>query len=237
MRLIHLEEVDSTSRHLRRLAEDPASCPEPWTVVMADRQTAGYGQHGRSWDSSAAGLYASVFLGPEVMSPVFTLLAGVAAIGACREVSGAAGLGLKWVNDLVWNGRKVGGILTEVCHRKWLILGVGINLRPVAIADAAGLDEAAGRPIDRSALLIALVGRLREGIGLWQAGGNRAVVEAWLRESVTIGRDLCVETAGATFNGKAIGIDDDGHLILEMPDGGKKTVTSGSIRLSDGRYA
>lgn len=237
MRLIRLPEVDSTSRYLRRLAESPETAPEPWTVVVADRQTAGYGQHGRSWHSDAGGLYASVFLGADAISPVFTLLAGVAAIDACREVSAAGGLGLKWVNDLVWGGRKLGGILTEVCHRKWLILGVGINLRPVEMPEAAGLDQAAGHPVDRDALLRALVGRLREGLALRQSGGNPAIVEAWSRNSVTIGKDVRVENAGHVVFGKAVGLNDDGHLLLDLPDGKRLTLTSGSIRLSDGSYA
>ncbi len=249
MRLIHLSEVDSTSRYLRRLSDDPTGVPagpladrpagplEPWTVVVADRQTSGYGQHGRSWQSDAAGLYASVFLGAEVVSPVFTLLAGVAAIGACREVSGADGLGLKWVNDLVWSRRKIGGILTEVCHRKWLILGVGINLRPVDVADAGSLEEAAGRPVDRMALLTAFIGRLRDGIAIWQAQGNGHVVAAWLKESVTIGENVRVEVAGEVFSGLAVGINADGQLLLETSDGKRRTVVSGTVRLSDGSYA
>lgn len=224
---------------MRRLADDPAGGLEAWTVVVADRQTAGYGQHGRSWQSPDAGLYTSIFLGPEVVSPVFTLLAGVAAIEACREVTGADGLGLKWVNDLVWSGRKIGGILTEVCHRKWLIVGIGINLQPVDVAEAASLAEAAGpgRTVDRMALLATLVGRLREGIALWQAEGNRAVVEAWVQDSVTIGKDVRVETAGEAVWGRAVGLDPDGRLILETPGGACRLVASGSVRLSNGSYA
>ncbi|MBU6430135.1 MAG: biotin--[acetyl-CoA-carboxylase] ligase, partial [Cyanobacteria bacterium REEB65] len=108
MRLLHLPEVDSTSDHLRRLAT--AGSVEPWTVVMADRQTAGHGQHGRTWASPRGGLYLTILLEPDVASPVFTLLAGVATLRACDAATGASNLGLKWVNDLVWQEPESGGI-------------------------------------------------------------------------------------------------------------------------------
>ena len=204
---------------------------------MADRQTAGHGQHGRNWESAPGGLYVSVFLDHGVVSPVFTLLAGVAAIGACREVSGAEGLGLKWVNDLVWDGRKLGGLLAEVTHRKWLILGVGINLGPVALPEAVGLAEAAGRPIARDDLLARLLGRLEVGVARWRADGAAAIVADWVADSVTIGQVVRVDTGGETVMGRAIGLDADGRLLLELATGQVRQIASGTVRLADGRYA
>ncbi|MBM3267446.1 MAG: biotin--[acetyl-CoA-carboxylase] ligase [Candidatus Sericytochromatia bacterium] len=233
MQLIHLPEVDSTSAYL---AGPAGAGLVPWTVVLADRQTGGRGQHGRAWVSPAGGLYASILLGPEVVSPVFTLLAGVAVAEGC-EAAGATGVGLKWVNDLVYAGRKLGGILAEVVHRRRAILGIGLNLAPVAVPEAAWLEEATGGPVDRLALLEGIVARLAAGLQRRERGGQQAVLEAWAARSVTLGRDVRVESGGEILIGRATGLDEDGRLVLELPGGLLRPVASGTVRLADGRYA
>lgn len=233
MQLIHLSEVDSTSAFLGGEAREFP----PWTVVLADRQRKGRGQQGRTWHSPAGGLYASVLLGPEVVSPVFTLLGGVAVLEACRAISGSAEIGLKWVNDLVFDRRKLGGLLAEVVHRKRLILGIGINLAPVDLPDAACLWQIAGREVDRLALLEEIVARLECWVTRWGDGGARPVIAAWSAHSVTLGREVRVETAGETLTGTATTLDEEGRLVLELPDGRRRQIASGTVRLADGRYA
>ncbi len=231
MQLIHLAETESTSTR----AKGPGF--SPWTVILSDRQTAGRGQHGREWQSPVGGLYASIVLDPDVVSPVFTLLAGVAVLEACQDATGAEGIGLKWVNDLVFDGRKLGGLLAEVVHRKRAILGIGLNLAPVNLPEAAWLEEAAASPIDRLALLEAIVARLQFGIERWRAHGQQAVVDAWISHSVTIGREIRVETGGETLLGRAVGLDADGRLVLQHPGKADRLIASGTLRLADGRYA
>lgn len=238
--LIQLVEVDSTSDYLRRRAHEDDLAP--WTIVVADRQTAGHGQHGRSWASEGGGLYASFLLAPDVASPVFTLLAGVAALRACRRVSSAEGLGLKWVNDLVWSpqdgpGRKIGGLLAEVAHRRFVILGVGINLAPVSVPDAGSLEQAAGRPIDRWDLVEKIEEELRYQIARWRAQGAGPALAAWKADSVTLGRRVRVESQGRTLCGLAADLDAQGRLILELDDGRTEGLSSGTVRREDGSYA
>ncbi len=131
-RLIVLESVGSTNEVLRSLARRGA---EEGTVVLADRQTAGHGRMGQPWHSpSGLGLYLSVLFYPR--DPVhrltrWTLAAAVAACEACRLTTGAE-VEIKWPNDLMWNGRKLGGVLAEVRSATdgsvELVVGTGLNV-------------------------------------------------------------------------------------------------------------
>lgn len=242
MNLIHLAEVDSTSRYLRRVAEEAP--PPPFTVVLADRQTAGYGQQGRPWVSEAKGLYASIFLGHEVVSPLLTLIAGLAAVGAIRDRTGARYVGLKWVNDLVWNGRKLGGILAEVMHRRWAILGFGINIEPNELPEATSLKEAleATGPADPTLLetvplALALANHLQTELEAWRRNGSAGVIARWQRESVTIGKQVRVEAPVGAVAGEAVGLDADGRLLVRTASGSVVPISSGTVRLADGGYA
>ncbi len=246
MHLIHLTELDSTSDHLRRLASAEGHDLLPWTVVVADRQTAGHGQHGRQWVSEGGGLYASILLPPEVASSAFTLIGGLAALSACQRVSGASNLGLKWVNDLVWlapgeqgdvRGRKIGGLLAEAAHRRFVILGIGINLAPVSVPDAGSLEQAANRPVDRWDLLEAIVAELSVRIARWQRDGAQDVISRWKAASVTIGRRIRIECGGRLVEGIAEDLDEDCRLIVRRDHGQVEAFSSGTVRLADGSYA
>ncbi len=246
MRLIHLPELDSTSDHLRRLASDAEQGVAPWTVVVADRQTAGHGQQGRQWISEGGGLYASILLPPDTASSAFTLIGGLSALAACQRVSGASNLGLKWVNDLVWlapgeggtlRGRKIGGLLAEASHRRFVILGIGINLAPVSVPDAGSLEQAAGHPVDRWDLVEAIVAELEIRLARWRVEGAPHVVAQWKAASVTLGRRIRIESGGRTVEGMAEDLDADCRLLLRRSDGQLESFSSGTVRLADGSYA
>ena len=166
------------------------------SVVVADHQTAGRGRLDRRWSSPPnSALLASFVLEP---GPLLSLAAGVAAAEACGpEVR------LKWPNDLMLRGRKLGGILVEVSGGK-AIAGIGINLTS-APPGAARLD----RPRDE------LLDALREKLSSWASAPPDRILARWRQLSITIGRRVRVEMPGRTFEGVAQDIADDGSLLVD----------------------
>lgn len=187
-------ELDSTNR----LAADLARSGAPDGVVVgADHQTAGRGRRGRTWESRpGASLLVSVVLRPA--PALVTLAAGVAAAEACEVVAGAK-VGLKWPNDLLVGEAKLGGILSELVGDA-AVVGLGINL-VWAPAGAAALG-----PVDRDALLDAYLAGL---------GTPGDVLPRYRDRCTTLGRRVRAEVPGATIEGIATDVDEDGRLLVE----------------------
>lgn len=225
----HFASVDSTSAVLKRLAAEGAA---PGTLVTAEAQTAGYGQRGRQWASAPGdGLYMSLLVPTPPLPTQLPFVVGL----ACREALATYvnGVGLKWVNDLVAEGRKLGGILVEVV-RGGAIVGIGINLRTPPLDEAIGLD-ALGAACDAETLLAALLVELERGCARWQADGFAPVLADWGRASVTLGR--AVQIVGeAPLAGEAEALGPQGELLVRSPDGVLHTVISGSVRAANGAY-
>jgi BirA family biotin operon repressor/biotin-[acetyl-CoA-carboxylase] ligase len=166
------------------------------SVVVAEHQTAGRGRLDRRWESPpGAALLASFVLPP---NPILSLAAGVAAAEACGgEVR------LKWPNDLLIHGAKVGGILVEATAAK-AICGIGINLT-WAPEGATTLSQ------DRDQLL----DKLRVELERWSSAKPDVVLARWRELSDTIGRRVRVEMAGKTVEGVAQDIGPEGELIVD----------------------
>jgi BirA family biotin operon repressor/biotin-[acetyl-CoA-carboxylase] ligase len=166
------------------------------SVVVAEHQTAGRGRLDRRWEAPpGTALLASFVLPP---NPVLSLAAGVAAAEAC-----GGDVRLKWPNDLLIRGAKVGGILVEATAGK-AICGIGINLT-WAPEGAATLNQ------DRDQLL----DRLRVELERWSSVEPRVVLSRWRELSDTIGRRVRVEMAGKTVEGLAEDIGPAGELIVD----------------------
>lgn len=189
------EEVDSTNRVAGDLAR--AGAPDG-IVVLADHQTAGRGRRGRTWESRPGGaLLVSVILRPA--PALVTLGAGVAAAEACEAVAGVS-VGLKWPNDLLLDGAKLGGILTELVAAA-AVVGLGVNLA-WAPAGAARL----GRGVGRDDLLEAFLARL-------DAPGD--VLARYRARCTTLGRTVRVELSDRTVEGLATDVDETGRLLVD----------------------
>jgi BirA family biotin operon repressor/biotin-[acetyl-CoA-carboxylase] ligase len=166
------------------------------SIVVAEHQTAGRGRLDRRWEAPrGTALLVSFVVHPH---PVLSLAAGVAAAQACGR-----GVRLKWPNDLVLDGLKVGGILVEVTRRT-AICGVGINLS-WAPPGAAKLDEDRDRLLDR----------LREEIDRWAVADVSVVLSQWRELSDTLGRHVRVEQGGTVIEGTAEDIGPAGELIVD----------------------
>jgi BirA family biotin operon repressor/biotin-[acetyl-CoA-carboxylase] ligase len=196
-RIIHLESVTSTQDVARNL---PIG-----SIVIAEHQTAGRGRQEHRWEAPpGTALLVSFVLAP---NPLLSLAVGVAAAEACDQ-----GVRLKWPNDLLLGGRKVGGILVEASPAK-AVCGIGINLT-WAPKGAASLNQ----PRDR------VLERLRPAVERWSSAPAEEVLARWRELSDTIGRKVRVELPDRTFEGVAQDINERGELIV---DG--ETVSAASV--------
>jgi len=187
-RVVRLQSVTST--------QDVARTMPIGSIVVADHQTAGRGRLDRRWESPpGTALLVSFVLRP---NPVLSLAAGVAAAQAC-----GVGVRLKWPNDLLLDGAKVGGILVEVTPTT-AICGIGINLT-WAPPGAAKLNQ------DRDALL----DRLRAELDRWAAADTEDVLTLWRALSDTLGRRVRVDMGAKVIEGRAEDIGPGGELIVD----------------------
>lgn len=231
--------IDSTNTLAKRLAREGAP---HGTVLIAGHQTLGRGRMGRVFQSpEGMGVYLSVILRP-YCSPEklmhLTCAAGVAMVEAVEQVSGVKPQ-VKWINDLVVNGKKLGGILTEMSVDKgmveYAVVGIGINclqtqcdFHPEIQSIATSLTMASGRTIDQAKLAAAMVD------ALWHMDTvlftQKARLMAKYKENcITLGKEIRVIRGDSVRPGKAIDLDEDGGLLVEFPDGTTDTVSSGEV--------
>jgi BirA family biotin operon repressor/biotin-[acetyl-CoA-carboxylase] ligase len=241
--LVVLDEVDSTNDEAAR--ELAAGRPAPF-AVLARRQTRGRGRFGRAWHSAENGnLYASFAFRPRVAPErmqTFTLWMGV---NVCELIVNFTHLtpGLKWPNDLVFDGRKAGGMLTEARvdsdQIRDLVFGLGINVNsppsgwPADLARrAVSLGELAGAPWDLNRLTAALIGRVLLAYGSFAEGEHAATfADLWHRFDVLRGRRATVLEAGERHTGVVTGIDGEGALLLREDGGRTRRFRAGEVTL------
>jgi BirA family biotin operon repressor/biotin-[acetyl-CoA-carboxylase] ligase len=239
--------VDSTNHVLAGLAERGAA---EGTVVLAEAQTAGRGRHGTPWFSpDGANLYASVLFRPRLTPRELPLFAPIASLALAETVwlEGAPAR-IKWPNDVVVHGRKLGGVLVEAPaignQVLYVILGIGVNLNvdpaeltaalgPDAAAAAVSLREALGRELDRNVFAAALLGRLEKWHHTFVSRGPDAVRVAWQARDALRGRRLEAQAGGEACVGRGLGIDADGSLVVEDDAGHARHIVAGAVRVLD----
>lgn len=237
----YFSEVDSTNNEAKKLAA--GGCPEG-TIVVAERQNTGRGRLARGWFSPyGKGIWLSVVLRPP-FNPMdaakCTLMSAVAVNRAVNAVT-HAGCGIKWPNDILWQGRKVVGILTEMSAEmdavNYVVIGMGINVNidphefPGEIAaTATSLAVAAGCQISRLKLLTAILAELELVYDTVKTAGFAPVLAEWKTQSVTLGRQVDVHGVDRSFTGLAVDIDADGALLVETTNG-RERVLAGDVSI------
>jgi BirA family biotin operon repressor/biotin-[acetyl-CoA-carboxylase] ligase len=236
-RVLYHRALDSTMDEARRLAADGA--PDG-TVVIAEEQTAGRGRLGRPWVSAPGrNLSLSVVLQPSTAQLRYVNMAATLAVsGAIADLTGLAPA-VKWPNDVMIDGRKVSGILVESSVAgggpNFAVVGIGlnVNLDPSAFPEieslATSLLRETGAPLDRTAVLLALLSRLDSLYGDVRRG--RSLTDEWADRLETLGRSVRVRWGDRLLEGRATGVDEDGNLLLAQPDGSTVTVVAGEVTL------
>ncbi|MGQ9688381.1 MAG: biotin--[acetyl-CoA-carboxylase] ligase [Desulfobaccales bacterium] len=213
------------------------------TLVVAETQTAGRGRVGRHWHSPPGmGIYASLLLRPPLPPlelPQITLATAVSMVRALRRSVGVTP-GIKWPNDLILNGKKLGGILTEMetdsDQMRYLVVGLGLNVNtpefPPELADTAtSLFLEKGRPFSRLPILRAWLEEFEVIHERFLARGFPEILAEWKQHSVTLGKVVAVRQGMRQIEGLALEVADDGALLLETALGEMVKVTSGEITL------
>lgn len=231
----HYAVLDSTNALVRARAVDGEGAG---LVVIADRQTAGRGRLGRAFFSPpGCGLYLSVLLRPTLAAADALLLTTATAVAVAEAIEAVTGLavGIKWVNDLYLDGRKVCGILAESAitasgRLDYAVIGIGVNVRapvggfPDELRDIAGSLLPADAPDLRPALTDAILARLLPAVDALPA---RTHLAAYRARSTLLGRRVTVLPGGEAV--EVEGIDDDAHLIVRCADGTLRALSSGEI--------
>ncbi len=213
-------------------------------VFVADRQTAGRGRLGRVWESAAAtGLYFSVivpdFLLPAAENlPQVTLAAGMAVVDAVNRLTNAP-VGIKWPNDILIDGRKVAGILTETTAGSTrVVIGIGVNVAGNMVASslagrAGSLAGTTGQSPERGLLLREILKCLVGRLGQLRDQGFSVLRREWAGRDACCGKKLTwLTVAGHLVHGIGAGLDDQGCLLVRDDLGVLHQVLSGDINLA-----
>jgi BirA family transcriptional regulator, biotin operon repressor / biotin---[acetyl-CoA-carboxylase] ligase len=239
-RIYHFFKTDSTNRVALELGH--AGEPEG-AVVLAEEQTAGRGRAGRLWSSErAAGIYVTLLLRPKlapVQAPLLTMMAGLSAHAAVEAVTGLA-VDLKWPNDLIIGGKKVGGILTEMHAEpgqvRFVIVGIGLNVNqekfPGELASmATSLRMEVGKTQPRMELLVRLLREFESDYNRMLREGVASVVKRFeVISSYAHGKRVRVTNGTESYLGTTAGLGPEGLLQVERDDGRVVTVIAGDVQ-------
>ncbi|NUK31291.1 biotin--[acetyl-CoA-carboxylase] ligase [Parageobacillus sp. VR-IP] len=237
-----VEEVDSTQKIALRLAYDGA---KEGTLVIAEQQTAGRGRMDRKWFSpKGTGIWMSLILRPPIppqKAPQLTLLTAVAVCQAIQQVTGLVP-DIKWPNDILLNGKKCVGILTELqadpdrVHS--VIIGIGVNVNQTieqfpedirTVATSLAMEK--GERIKRAHLVQEILLQLERLYHQYLRHGFRPIKLLWEGYAVSIGKKITAHTLNGSIKGTALGITDEGLLMLEDEDKHIHYIHSADIQL------
>ena len=238
-RIHHFFRIDSTNRVAMELGY--AGEPEG-AVILAEEQTAGRGRAGRSWHSErAAGIYVTLLLRPKispVQAPLLTMMAGLSAHAAIQAQTGFR-LDLKWPNDLILNGKKLGGILTEMHAEttmvRFVIVGIGINVNqekfPSELSSVAtSLRAETEKNQSRLELLARLLREFETDYNRFLREGSGSVTERFAQiSSYALGKKVRITNGSETYVGVTAGIRPEGLLQVQQEDGSIFTVFAGDV--------
>lgn len=231
--------LDSTN--LRAMQEAESGAPEG-ALIVADMQTAGRGRRGRSWLSPAGtNVYFTLILKPDYKPDKASMVTLVMALAVAEGIEAACGLQtqIKWPNDIVVNGRKVCGILTEMRAERdsvqHIVVGAGVNVglrefAPELAEKATSLQAECGIRVSRASLIVRVMKAFEKYYGRFQdtldLSGVREKYESLL---VNRDREVRVLDPGGDFTGVSRGINNAGELLVELPDGKLVAVYAGEV--------
>ena len=239
-RIIVRKEVDSTNNLAKELALRGAP---HGTVVVAEKQTAGRGRLGRTFESpEGAGLYLTIIMRPDADMQKALLITTAAAVGVCRAISSLTGTeaGIKWVNDVYIGEKKVCGILTEAVtdfesgSLESVVAGIGINFRTpeegfsdeVMNRGVCSLFESGEPTITRNQLAAQVI---KEVLAICENLDDKSFLQEYRQRSIVLGREVTLIRGDEKKRARALDISENGGLIVLTSDGEQKELTSGEI--------
>lgn len=240
-RLHAYETVSSTNDVARALALEGA---EEGTVIIAETQTKGRGRVGREWFSPKGGLWFSIILKPKIKAKEVSRITLAVGMAVAKALNRQLNLNaeVKWPNDVVVNGRKVCGILTEsvTCDEavKMVVVGIGLNAditlekfsRSIR-ESATTLKEELKKEVSLEPLLCEIFYHIESEYIVLLKEGFAQVLSEWKALATFIGKHIEVTVVGRKFTGVAEDVDEDGSLIVRLSDGSAKRVMAGDVKV------
>jgi BirA family biotin operon repressor/biotin-[acetyl-CoA-carboxylase] ligase len=236
---LYLREVTSTNDIARGLATEGAN---EGLIVVSELQAEGRGRRGREWTSPVGGLWFSVILRPKVHARHVAKLGLLASVAVAKAICRLYGLetSVKWPNDVLLVGKKVCGILTEgeIRDQKigYAVLGIGVNADfnvqalPVHVRQVATtLRHQLKKEIEREVLLSELLKEIEFQYNMFEEQKFDVILEDWRSLASFLGSDITVQADGEIVQGLAVGINNDGALVVRLGDGTMRSLTSGDI--------
>lgn len=236
-------ETGSTNDIIEKLARDGA---KEGAVVFAESQSRGRGRMGRKWESPPGkGLWFSVLLRPDMRPQTVTRITVASATALSRAIRKTSGVNvqIKWPNDLLVDGRKLAGILTEMNAEldrvNHVILGIGVDVNLTraelpeelkAIATSVRIES--GNKVDRPALASAILEELDAEYARLTHDAFKVIAEDWESQCVTLGRDVTITVGGRKIEGRAESLDDDGALMVRSKFGQLERIIGGDVLLA-----
>lgn len=236
--IIYLPVTDSTNTQAKKMGEDGA---EHGTLVVTQCQTAGRGRRGRSWESPEGNVYFTFLLRPDVEVSRASMITLVAALALAQAIETVAELHaeIKWPNDVVANGKKLCGILTESStdleYINYVVVGIGVNVNqtsfPEEIADkASSLLLELGHSVNRGQVLGEFLNHFEKLYEIFiMTEDMSGLIDAYNQRLVNCGREVKIIEKDQERIRKAIGIDKSGGLIVEDSEGVRESIISGEV--------
>jgi BirA family biotin operon repressor/biotin-[acetyl-CoA-carboxylase] ligase len=239
----YFQKLSSTNTVAKEQAKKGA---KEGTVIIAETQTQGHGRLNRLWISPKGGAWLSIILRPQIAAeevPKITLITSVAVAKTLHRMYGLK-TEIKWPNDVLIDGKKVCGILTEAStngkNEKIIVVGIGINanftlegLPSNLWMTATTLKEGLRKNVDIEKLICALLKGFEEYYKLFKRKKFKKLLEEWREMAGFLGKKIEVTSFGEDWVGRAIDIDESGALIVELEDGERKRVFSGDVTVRE----
>lgn len=239
--IIYFEQVDSTSLHAKRLAEHDF---EEGTAILAEEQLKGKGRLGRAWASAKGkGIWMSLLLKPKINPTDAAKITLMAACAVCKAIEEVCEIypQIKWPNDIVINGKKLCGILTEMSAEldeiNHLIVGIGINvnIQPHEFSEeiraiATSIEIEKENPILRKNLVAAILNHFESYYDVFtKTGSIQDLIAEYKQKSAILGKEVRVISSTIEQRGIAYDISEEGQLQLKLEDGSMKEIISGEV--------
>jgi BirA family biotin operon repressor/biotin-[acetyl-CoA-carboxylase] ligase len=239
--LTFLEQVDSTNLYAKKIAEGSFA---EGTVIIADEQLQGKGRMGRSWTSpKGKGIWMTIMLKPKICPADAAKITLITACAVCQAIEDICGIypKIKWPNDIVLNGKKLCGILTEMSAEmdeiNYLIVGIGINVNLEledfpeelkAIATSIKIEK--GDSIKRKELAAAIINKFESYYKVFiKTGSIKDFINEYKKKSAILDKEVRVISSNQEVQGIVVDISEEGQLTLKLEDGSIKQLISGEV--------
>lgn len=239
-KMICLDTIDSTNNYAKKIAQEA----EDGTVVISDEQVGGRGRLGRNWSSpKGEGIWMSIILKPDIPPTEGSKMTQIAAAAVCQAIRATTGLDvlIKWPNDIILNGKKVCGILTEMSGElnqvEYIIVGIGVNVNIKAFPEeilekATSLYLEKKQVLQRKELILSILQEFEKLFENYTAGeGLASTIEVCRKYSAMIGKEIRLIQGNREESVLALDITEDGILKIKRENGQEDLILSGEVSI------